>query len=69
MLGYDFEDGSCAWVANDSFCPFNNPDQDWERTGIILDLIFISDWDLFTFETDPVMHAALEYFDQLQPGG
>ena len=65
LRGFDLEDGSRAWIAYDSFRPANNPDLDWERDGIVPDLIVLSEWDLITFETDPVILAALEYFDGL----
>ena len=65
LKGYDLEDGSRAWIAYDSFRPANDPNLDWERDGIIPDLTVISEWDLVTNETDPVILAALEYFDDL----
>ena len=63
LWGYDFDDGSLAWIAHDTFRPVNNPQSDWEKNGIVPDLTVHSDWDLVTFETDPVIIAALEYFD------
>jgi C-terminal processing protease CtpA/Prc len=63
LRGYDFEDGSRAWIAREKFHPINNPDDDWEETGIEPDLTVVSEWDLVTTETDPVILAALEYFD------
>ena len=64
LWGYDFFDGSRAWIAHATFRPINNPQSDWEQNGIIPDLTVHSDWDLVTFDTDPVIQAALEYFDQ-----
>jgi C-terminal peptidase prc len=61
---YDLVDGSRAIIAHDTFEPENNPDQDWEQTGIIPDLEAPSSWDLVTLLTDPAVTAALEYFDQ-----
>lgn len=63
LWGYDFEDGSRAWIAHDTFIPINNKDADWEETGIIPRIQVSAPWDLYTFETDPAIHAALDYFD------
>jgi C-terminal peptidase prc len=63
LWGYDFEDGSRAWIAHDTFRPNNHPEEDWEKSGIIPDIIVAGEWDLFTFENDPVILAALEHFD------
>ena len=63
LWGYDFDDGSRAWIAHDTFRPINNPGSDWEKNGIIPALTILSQWDLVTFDTDPVINAALEYFD------
>ena len=62
---YEFPDGSRAWIAHDTFRPLNNPDQDWEASGILPDLIAPSNWDEITMETDPAVKTALEYFDKL----
>ena len=61
---YDFEDGSRAWIANESFRPRNHPEQNWEQTGIIPDQAVPAPWDLYTTQTDPAVLAALEHFDQ-----
>jgi C-terminal peptidase prc len=63
LWGYDFPDGSLAWIAHDRFIPANNPDADWEHNGIIVDIEAPGSWDEFTLETDPAVNAALEYFD------
>ncbi len=34
LWGYDLEDGSQLWLANETFRPLNHPDQDWEKSGI-----------------------------------
>ncbi len=62
---YDFEDGSRAWIARETFRSLQNPDQDWEITGIIPDQIVLSNWDEYTLDTDPAVKAALSYFDNL----
>ncbi len=61
---YDFEDGSRAWIAQETFRPRKNPRQDWERTGILPDLFMPSDWDEFKIEEDPAISAALRFFDK-----
>ncbi len=57
--GYDFEDGSRAWIAQERFVPLHS-DADWEKTGIIPDVEAYADWDMFTFENDPSVAAALK---------
>ena len=64
LWSYDFEDGSRAWIAHETFIPINQPEQDWERMGIQPDLFISSNWDEVTLSTDPVILAALEVFDQ-----
>ena len=63
LYGYNFDDGSRAWIAHDSFRPFNHPDQNWEETGIVPDLEIPVNWEDVTFETDPAIQAAVEYLD------
>jgi C-terminal processing protease CtpA/Prc len=63
LWGYDFEDGSRAWLARETFRPLNHPDDDWETAGITPDMILSSNWDEVTTETDPLIQAALEYLD------
>jgi len=63
LWGYDFEDGSRAWIAREMFHPRNHPDQNWEESGIIPDLIVSSNWDEVTLDTDPAVVAALEHLD------
>ncbi|NOH11769.1 MAG: PDZ domain-containing protein [Chloroflexi bacterium] len=63
LSGYDFEDGSRAWIARETFRAFNNPDANWEDTGIIPDLTVTGNIDEFTLQDDPAVVAALEYFD------
>lgn len=61
---YPFSDGSRAWIAHDTFQPLNHPEDNWEESGIIPDQTILSNWDEITLETDPVIQAALEHFDQ-----
>lgn len=64
LWGYDFDDGSRAWIAHDTFQPANDPNADWEESGIIPDETVLSDWDTVPFEEDPAILAALDYFDR-----
>jgi carboxyl-terminal processing protease len=59
LHGYNLEDGSRLWIAQESFRPVNSG-ENWELTGIIPDAIAYADWDTFTFENDPSIPAALE---------
>lgn len=61
---FEFSDGSRAWIAHDRFQPLNHPEQDWEESGIIPNLEVSSNWAEVTQATDPVIQAALKYFDQ-----
>ena len=63
LWGYDFDDGSRAWIAHDSFRPANHPDEDWEQTGIIPDQFLAANFYDYPLEADPAVLAALEYFD------
>jgi carboxyl-terminal processing protease len=63
LWGYDFPDGSRAWIAHDYFRPINHPDANWEQTGIQPDQVVTSAWDQVTTQTDPVVLAALERLD------
>jgi len=61
LHGYNFSDGSRAWIAQERFDPAKSH-ADWEKTGIIPDVQAFADWDTFTFETDPSIKAALDIF-------
>jgi C-terminal peptidase prc len=63
LWGYDFSDGSRAWIAHDSFRPLNDPNADWESNGVIPDETVEASWEEFALEDDPVIRAALDYFD------
>lgn len=58
VYGYDFEDGSRAWIAQETFYPPSGTD--WEETGIVPDVEIPLDWDEFTVEDDPQLEAALD---------
>lgn len=58
LHGYNFKDGSQAWIATESFEPIRSG-LGWEKRGVKPDLEAYADWDTFTFENDPVIAAAL----------
>lgn len=64
LWGYDFEDGSRAWIAHETFRPLNHPDANWEETGIVPDITLDVNWYEYKLEEDPRILAALEYFDR-----
>jgi C-terminal peptidase prc len=61
LWGYDFEDGSQLWLANETFQPINHPEQDWEKSGIIPDLSVSGEFDQYSMNNDPVVLAAIQY--------
>ncbi len=63
LHGYDFEDGSRIWIAEETFDP-SVSHANWEETGIVPDIEVNADWDTFIFETDPAVAAALSLFGQ-----
>ncbi|MCQ3936327.1 MAG: hypothetical protein DPW18_04690 [Chloroflexi bacterium] len=58
LHGYEFDDGSILWIAEETFVPANSS-ENWEETGIVPDVIAHADWDTFTFENDPSIQAAV----------
>ena len=66
LWGYDFEDGSQLWLANETFRPLNHPEQDWEKTGIIPDLTIPGEFDQYSLNKDPAVVAALQYLSDQQ---
>jgi carboxyl-terminal processing protease len=63
LWGYDFDDGSRAWIAYETFRPYHNPQEDWEKTGIMPHNLVVSEWSEVTMENDAVIQLALEYLD------
>ncbi len=59
LHGYEQEDGSRVWIAEERFDPLNSS-SDWETQGIVPDVEVIADWDTFTFDADPGVAAALK---------
>jgi len=64
LWGYNFDDGSRAWIAHDTFTPINHPESDWEHEGIVVDIEIAAAWDEYTSQTDPAIQTALDYLDQ-----
>jgi carboxyl-terminal processing protease len=64
LWGYDLEDGSKLWLANETFQPLNHPDQNWEQFGIIPDSYQPGEFDEFSLENDPVILAAIGYLSE-----
>jgi C-terminal peptidase prc len=60
LWGYDFEDGSRAWIAHDTFQPVDLSNGIWEETGIQPDVSVPTRWDLFTEANDPALAVAVE---------
>ena len=63
LWGYPFRDGSVLLLAHERFVPANHPDQDWEKSGIIPDLVVPTDWDEITLTQDLALEVAFVYFD------
>jgi carboxyl-terminal processing protease len=61
LWGYDFDDGSQLWLANETFQPLNHPEQDWEKSGIIPDFSVTGEFDQYSMNNDPVVLAAIHY--------
>ena len=61
LYGYNFDDGSDLWIAQETFDPAYSH-ANWEATGIVPDVQAYTDWDTFTLDTDPAVAAALTIF-------
>jgi carboxyl-terminal processing protease len=61
LSGYNFDDGSLVWIAQERFDPARSH-ANWEKDGIIPDVVAFADWDTFTLESDPAVAAALKIF-------
>jgi C-terminal peptidase prc len=66
LWGYEFEDGSRAWIAHETFRPRRHPNDNWEQSGIVPDLTVAVNWDEVTLESDAAIQAALEYLDGIK---
>jgi carboxyl-terminal processing protease len=60
LHGFDFEDGSMAWIAAETFEPVGEANGIWERTGIVPDFLVPTRWDLFTEANDPALARAVD---------
>jgi len=60
LWGYDFDDGSRAWIAHDAFEPKGLGLGVWEETGIVPDVSEPTRWDRFSEGTDPALPVALD---------
>jgi len=58
LYGYNFDDGSDIWIAQETFDPAHSH-TNWEGRGIIPDVQAYADLDTFTLATDPSVKAAL----------
>jgi len=65
LWGYDLADGSRAWIAHDTFMPYNNPDDNWEVSGITPDLFVEGNWYEYSLENDPAINTAIHYLETL----
>jgi len=65
LWGYNFDDGSEAGIASETFRPYYHPEQDWESSGIIPDETIPGEFDEFSLENDPPVVAALDYFETM----
>ncbi len=65
LWGYDFDDGSRLWLANETFRPYVHPEQNWEADGIIPDETVTGEFDEHSLENDPPVIAAISYFSSL----
>jgi len=59
LRGFNFADGSQAWIAVESFEPVRSR-LGWEKRGVKPDVEAYADWDTFTTENDPGVAAALK---------
>jgi C-terminal processing protease CtpA/Prc len=58
LLRHDFEDGSVAWIAQETF---RLPDgSGWEGVGLQPDTRIEANWDDFTEANDPAIAAAVK---------
>jgi carboxyl-terminal processing protease len=56
LRGHDFEDGSEAWIAEETFRLPNGTN--WEGKGLAPDIPVDRNWDDYTADNDPVIAAA-----------
>lgn len=59
LHGFSLPGGSMVWIAAEIFVPAADPDADWERDGIVPDIVVATDWEDVTLGADPAVDAAL----------
>jgi len=59
LHGYNFPDGSRAWIAQERFDAVHSHN-DWRRVGIKPDVEADADWDTFTASNDPTIPVAVK---------
>ena len=64
LRGHDFEDGSEAWIAEETFRLPNGGN--WEGQGLLPDILIDKSWDEYTADDDPVIAAAVQALQSLQ---
>ncbi|HEY3288864.1 MAG TPA: S41 family peptidase [Anaerolineae bacterium] len=60
LHAHDFEDGSLAWIAEETFKLPNG--RNWEGEGLTPDIAVNKGWDEITEDDDPVLTTALKAF-------
>ena len=59
LHGFVLPGGAMVWIAAEIFVPADDPDADWERDGIVPDIIVDTDWEDVTLGDDPAVDAAV----------
>ena len=59
LHGYNFEDGSRLWIAEERFVPAISL-AGWEGIGVQPDVEVVAPWQTYSIEDDPILAAALE---------
>jgi C-terminal peptidase prc len=60
LRSYNFDDGSRAWIASETFEPRGQANGIWEETGIIPDVEIPTRWHQITEDNDPALAKAVE---------
>jgi C-terminal peptidase prc len=63
LRAYNFEDGSRAWIASETFEPPGQANGIWEETGIIPDVSVPTRWHEITEANDPALAKAVELLE------
>jgi len=62
--GFDFEDGSYAWFANEIYKPKSHSRRITSQNKLLTDYHVPTLWEEVSDEKDPSINAALDYFDR-----